>query len=296
MNGNATRLAVLLILSALAGCAPLGSDGSTDNRTASGKADTDEEFHADASRESALAALGLDGRFLVEGDRWQVAWVHRSDDSPHRDGKAQLGNATFMPPTLVGYEVTEIGTIDYGTTTRRTATVAVKGDSLGPTAIAGLVAPPFNTVDEQIDYRVNDLFNPVSKRYHSVDAKGVPTTRFLALDGRANLTMQFDSLPNGYPNLDRIVPRPSCDAEFYANALDPTWNDYTACWGDAPALPAELAALGRAAGVDLESPGMHIKATASQPDYVFWRSGDLHPTYVAGPRGYGLLVDQIPAE
>jgi hypothetical protein len=296
MKGNATRLALLLILAALFGCAQEGSREGAGESTGFGKADTEEEFHTDALPESALVALGLEDRFLIEGDSWQLAWMFRNDDSSHRDGKEQLGNATYQPPTLVSFEVTDTGEIRYGRTTRRTATVSVAGDHFGPAAIQALVAPPFQTVDTQIDYRVNDLFNPVSKRYHGVDEKGVPTTRLVALDGRANLTMQFDSLPNGYPNLDRITPRPACDDEFYANVENPAWDEYTACWGDAPALPAALLALAPAAGIDTAAPGLHIKATDAQPDYVFWRTGDLYPTYVSGPRGYGLLVDQARAE
>lgn len=37
---------------------------------------------------------------------------------------------------------------------------------------------------------------------------------------------------------------------------------------------------------------LHIGATEAQPDYMFWQRGNLHPTFVRGPRGMGVLVSQ----
>ena len=292
MNARLIFLAALLALLSLAGCAAQGSGGKAGDEGLGGKADcAAQDACEDAAGDSALAQLGL-ARFFEAGDSWTVAWVYRNDDSIHRDGIQQLGNATFQEPRLISYEVTQRGEARFGRTTRPVATVAVASQTTTPSPFQTLVGQPFNHVDERVDYTINALFNPVAKEFFALDQLGRTVSYTVDLDGRSNLTMQFDSVPNGYPNIDRIKPREHCDATFFERLHDPDRRPYTACWDAGPDLPPALEAVAEASGIDYDAPGVHFGPTDAQPDYMFWQPGRLHPTFVSGPRGHGILVSQ----
>ncbi|MFW5921381.1 MAG: hypothetical protein ACOCUS_06030 [Polyangiales bacterium] len=301
MKPNRIWLAALLAVATAWGCAAESDDEPADPSAGKGdegaggpKGDChDDDSCHDADGDTALVQLGLDDFYDV-GDEWTVAWVYRNEDAIHHDEVQQLGGATFQAPRLVHYEVVEVGEARFGSVTRPTATVAVTGDAPdAPDAIQAQVAPPLSHRDVRIDYTVNELFNPVSKTFYGLDDFGRTVERTVDLDGRSNLTMQFDSLPNGYPNIDRIRPRSSCDDDFFQKLHEPEGRDYTACWDRPRDLPEQVADVADAAGVDTRSTGLHIGATDAQPDYMFWQPGNLHPTFVSGPRGMGVLVSQV---
>lgn len=301
MKPNRTWLAALLAVATAWGCAAESdkkpaSDPSEGKggRQSGPKGDCAAEAACrDAAGDSALAQLGLDDFYDV-GDEWTVAWVYRNEDAIHHDEVQQLGGASFQAPRIVHYEVVDLGEARFGSVTRPTATVAVTADDGAsvPSQVQAQVAPAFDSRDVRIDYTVNELFNPVSKTFYNLDELGRTVEHTVDLDGRSNLTMQFDSLPNGYPNLDRIRPRSSCGEDFFDEIFEPESRSYTACWDRPRELPEQLAEVAEAAGVDTRSTGLHIGATEAQPDYMFWQPGNLHPTFVRGPRGMGVLVSQ----
>jgi hypothetical protein len=309
MNAKIIRLAVALALAlgVLPGCSansPTGGGGGGGGDDPAGKADCGRQDACEgATARSALAQLRLD-RFFQVGDEWTVAWVYRNDDSSHRDNVQQLGNATFQDAVLVSYRVIETGTARYGSVDRRIATVAVTADQdaleqvaqlEGNPDLSALVQRPFDTVDSRIDYTVNELFNPHAKTFYAVDAQGLTQTTTVDLDGRSNLTMQFDSLPNGYPNIDRIEPADRCAPEFHQNLRNPDARPHTACWDVPPQIPTALRDIANEVGVDLTTSGVHFGPTDAQPDFMFWQPGNVHPTYIEGPRGHGLLLSQTLA-
>ncbi len=295
---KANWVATLLALGAV-GCSATPSTGSfstEDIEASAEKGDcASDDACDDAAAESALEQLGLD-RFYREGDSWQVAWVYRNDDSSHRDPNQQVGRATYSAPTLVTYLVEDVDSALFGRVERQLATISVSSDGEPPSAIDALLGDVFPNVDERIDYTINELFNPVAKRFYSLNQFGQTVSVERDLDGRSNLTMQFDSLPNALPNLDRIEPRAACDDAFFANLRNPEARAYTACWAPFEAIgnlaepPDSLDRIAEAVDFDKTVRGIHFAPTAAQPDYMFWVPGNPHPSFIAGPRGLGFLV------
>ncbi len=280
----------------LAGCSASG--GGLDPQGKEARADAEalkgdcarQDACDDAPGDSALVQLGLE-RFYEVGQRWTIVWIDRTPDQIHREAVQQLGGATFSRPRLVDFEVTEVAEARFGGVRRPVATLAIQERVEVPSTLQRWVEPAFLLREERLEVRVNNLFNPVSKTYHQFDAFGRPQQRTVELDGRSTLTMQFDALPNGYPDLDRIRPARRCDAAFFERLFAPEGRPHTACWDRAPQLPETLQEIAEAAAVDLRTPGLHIGPTERHPDYVFWQAGRPYPTLVVGPRGMGLLVE-----
>ena len=335
-------LAALTAVAALWGCSAEPETGKPDDESASALSGKGDCAAADACSDvdalSPIAQLGLnDGGFYRVGDSWQVAWVFRNEDGATScrevDGIAQgqcgvsdLGGASFTAPMVVTYKVTSVGEQRFSNAQRRTATIEVSGAANGP-APAQAIATKLEMTDSRIEYTINDLFNPVRKVYYSSGA--VQRARLVDLDGRQNLTMQFDSLPNGYPNMDaiRVDSTTTCSGTFYANLFTTRGSAGTACYGTPSGIldAAERAGcpdfllgaaqansdsglmqrcqvfnqvqdLADSMGLDLYTEGYLFRATDAQSDYMFWRAGDLHPSFVEGPRGFGILISQQRAE
>ncbi|RMG21572.1 MAG: hypothetical protein D6729_00485 [Deltaproteobacteria bacterium] len=258
-----------------------GAVGSKEDAFAGGdiKADCFDCDPNDLRSAFEQADLGRTG-FYRRGTTWTVAFQFRTD---HRNEM----NALRGPDTIVEggdagdtylfeYRVASLGTRVFGDYKRPTATIEIQqAASAGP--LAGLVAEDrLDRYTYQMDLIMNDLFQGVAKVYY--DAR-YPHGHYVELGEGARVRSAADPFPVFVPDVTVAAPEtrslpplsPSLEA-IAVKAAEVGW------------LPADWkTAEYRYFEFDLEG----------GTEAVYWRKGDLWPSFVTSWQGDALLVRQV---
>ncbi len=258
-----------------------GAVGSKEDAFQGGniKADCFDCDPADLRSAFEQANLGRTG-FYRKGTTWMVAFQFRTDRRNEKNGL--LGPDEIVDPGDAGdtylfqYTVTSLGTRVFGDYKRPTATIKIQQASeAGP--LTGLVAEDrLDRYTYEMDLVMNDLFQGVAKVYY--DAR-YPHGRYVELGEGARVRSASDPFPIYVPDVtvasEETRPLP---------ALSPALEAIAAKAAEVGWLPADWQTADyRYFEFDLEG----------GTETVYWRKGDLWPSFVTSWQGDALLVRQI---
>jgi hypothetical protein len=250
--------------------------GSKDLLSSAGyKADC---IDCDPDGPNALTQLGLRGEFWKVNDRWQVAYLMRSDtrvqmqDLPlQAEVPGTLADAGFV---VLDFKVQARGTASIGGRERETATLAItQGRAQG--SVSRLITAEnelaVSEVVERMELVLDDLLRPVSVTSYSGPRGDFPNGLTMQLDPRQVVRSLEPSFPYVVPN-----------AYLHAEKKP------------LPELPEALAAIAQATRpgyrdvqyyhFDLDGRG------TDSSEQVYWAAGDPWPFLVETPNALGVLV------
>lgn len=278
---------LLIAATALIGCTDDADDGAgskgpeTAVETGGKNVFNSEGYKADCidcseTGANAYIQAGLGDRFLKAGDKWQVAYLLRTDTRVQmqpmqlqQQVKAEVGLI------MLDFEVTENGTTMVGSQERATATIKItQGQARG--SVAELVVDKEIRADEvtaRIDLVLDDLLRPVSVTEYSGERGAFPNGQTRQLDPRETIRSISYAFPYVVPNVHVNATEASLPElpEALAKIAESTRPGY----GDKKYLFFDLADRG------LES-----------AERVYWARGDLWPYLVETPEATGVLVWQ----
>lgn len=232
----------------------------------------------DPTGPNALTQLGLRGEFWKVNDRWQVAYLMRSDtrvqmqDLPlQAAGPGTLADAGFV---ILDFKVQSRGTASIGGRERDTATLEItQGQAQG--SVSRLITAQnelaVNEVMERMELTLDDLLRPVSVTSYSGPRGDFPNGLTVQLDPRQAVRSLDASFPYVVPN-----------AYLHAEKRD------------LPVLPEALAAIAQATRPgyrDVQYYFFDMSGRGSDStEQVYWGVGDPWPFLVETPNAIGVLV------
>jgi hypothetical protein len=298
------RTSALFALLAL-GCSDDGTTGSTDpasegakdpaldvEGTESGKGafDTDgykaDCLDCDPEGPNALAQLGLRGDFWSPGERWQVAYVLKSDKRIQmqdlafgEDRKAEAGLI------VLDFRVKAKGRAVIAGKDRETITLEItQGEARGSVGrqLADADILQASEVTERIELVMDDLLRPVSVTEFSGTRGAFPNGRTRALDPREVVRSLDTSFPYIVPNAYLAAAKERLPG--LPETLVPVADAAAPGWAERDYFHFDLR--GRSL------PGQNAAVVLDAQENVYWAAGDPWPFYVETPSAVGVLISK----